>query len=75
MSKGLYQGEGGGEAPVVLRSEIQNVQALGDRLEMTVTPPDRGAPVRRSRYTLTRLRQGARPAMAACDANLLAHQK
>jgi hypothetical protein len=56
--------EGMTKARIEGTSEIQELQVLGDwaylrnPLEMTVTPPDGGAPVRRSEYTLTRLRKG-----------------
>jgi uncharacterized protein (TIGR02246 family) len=74
--------EGMTKARIEGTSEIQEVQVLGDwaylrnRLEMTVTPPDGGGPVRRSGYTLTILRKGPDGRWRlARDANLLADQK
>lgn len=59
-------------------SEIREIQILGDwaylrnRLEITVMPPDGGAPINRSGYTLTILRKepDGRWRLAR-DANLL----
>jgi uncharacterized protein (TIGR02246 family) len=63
-------------------SDIQEIQVLGDwaylrnYIEMTVSPPHGGTPVRRSGYTLTILRKERdgrwRPAR---DANLLAAEQ
>jgi uncharacterized protein (TIGR02246 family) len=63
-------------------SDIQEIQVLGDwaylrsYLEIEMTPPDGGTPVRRSGHTLTILRK--EPAgrwRLARDANLLTHEK
>jgi len=59
-------------------SDIQEIQVLGDwaylrnYIEMTVSPPDGGKPVRRSGYTLTILRKEHDGCWRlARDANLL----
>ena len=59
-------------------SDIQEIRVLGDwawmrnRIDMTATPADAGAPVRRSGYTLTILRKGSDGRWRiARDANLL----
>jgi uncharacterized protein (TIGR02246 family) len=64
------------------RSEIQELRVLGDwaylrnYIEMTATPRDGGAPMRRSGYTLTILRKEADGRWRlARDANLLAPEK
>ena len=63
------------------RSEIRELQVLGDwaylraYLEVTMTPPNRTKPVRRSGYTLTILRKKADGRwVLARDANLLTEQ-
>lgn len=59
-------------------SEIQEIQVAGDwaflwtRLQVTATPADGGAPVRRAGYTLTVLRREGGRWRLARDANLLA---
>jgi len=60
------------------RSDIQEIQIFGDwaylrnYIEMTVTPPDGGTPIRRSGYALTILRrEGDGRWRLARDANLL----
>jgi uncharacterized protein (TIGR02246 family) len=60
------------------RSDIQEIQVLGDwaylrnHLEVTMTPPDGGTPVRRSGYTLSILRKNADGQWVLVrDANLL----
>ncbi|MGH6813102.1 MAG: SgcJ/EcaC family oxidoreductase [Methylocella sp.] len=62
-------------------SDIKEIKLLGDwdylknYLEVTMTPPDGGAPVRRSGDTLTILRKGPDGRwLLARDANLLAPQ-
>ncbi|QGM94269.1 SgcJ/EcaC family oxidoreductase [Methylocystis rosea] len=64
------------------RSDIQELCMFGDwaymrsYMEMTATPKDGGAPVRRSGYTLTILRKEADGRWRlARDANLLAAEK
>jgi uncharacterized protein (TIGR02246 family) len=59
-------------------SDVQEIQVLGDwaylrnYIEMTMTPPDSGRPVRRSGYTLTLLRKESDGRWRlARDANLL----
>jgi uncharacterized protein (TIGR02246 family) len=63
-------------------SEIQEIRVLGgwaylrNYIEMTVSPPDAGKPVRRSGFTLTILRkEGDGRWRLARDANLLAAQQ
>jgi len=63
-------------------SDIREIQLLGDwaylrnYIEMTMTSPDGGAPVRRSGYTLTILSKEADGRWRlARDANLLAQEK
>jgi len=68
-----------GKAPTFAgNSEIQEVRVLGAwafmwaRLNVTATPPDGGAPVRRAGYTLTILRKEGGKWKIARDANMLA---
>ncbi len=63
-------------------SDIQEIQVLSDwaylrnYIEMTVSPPDAGKPVRRSGYTVTILRkEGDGRWRLARDANLLAAEQ
>ncbi len=63
-------------------SDIQEIRVLGDwaylrnYIEMTVSPPDAGKPVRRSGYTVTILRkEGDGRWRLARDANLLAAEQ
>jgi uncharacterized protein (TIGR02246 family) len=70
--------EGLKKARIDGRSEIQELRILGDwaylrnHLEVTVTPPDDGRPLRRSGYTLTILRKTAEGRWVLVrDANLL----
>ena len=64
-----------------MSSEIKEIKLLGDwaylrnYLEVTMTPPGGGAPLRRSGHTLTILRKGPGGRwQVARDANLLASQ-
>jgi uncharacterized protein (TIGR02246 family) len=64
------------------KSDIREIRVLGDWaymrsfLEVTMTPPDGGKPVRRSGYTLTILRKEADGRwVLARDANLLTEQQ
>jgi uncharacterized protein (TIGR02246 family) len=63
------------------RSDIREVRVLGDwaylrtYIEVTVTPPDGGKPMRRAGYTLTILRKNAEGQWQLVrDANLLTPQ-
>ena len=63
---------------VVGRSEIQEVQVLGDwafmwsRLEVTVSPPGGAEPIKRSGHTLTVFKKESCKWLLARDANMLA---
>lgn len=71
--------EGMKDVRIEARSDVQELQVLGDcaflrnYIEMTVTPPAGGVPIRRSGYTLTILRKETDGRWRlARDANLLA---